>query len=222
MKVDPKKMRDNLCKNASARKIESLQLIYQICEEQRARGSSDYSVVTIGRLSSERGGPSAAAIRNKPGEDYRALMKAFADSVDGFSKKRSMAAGDPVDDILEGVVDPVLRARLNLLLAEMRSLRGQLLATRHLANQNAVLELDGASNLPLKPPAGNSDIEQILSAQEIEALAMALKPASLEHWGWKVDKAGRVLTDTGQVVFRAGFATAIQKTIQAAKGVEVP
>jgi len=116
----------------------------------------------------------------------------------------------------------IFEPRLNLLLAEMKSLRAQLLATRHLANQNAVLELDGAGNLPPQPMTGSPDIQQILSAQEIEALDMALKPASLEHWGWKVDKAGRVLTDTGQVVFRAGFATALQKTIQAAKDIEVP
>lgn len=217
MKVDPQKMLDKLCRNASARKAESLKLIFKICEEQKMRGSSDYSIVTIGHLSSERGGPSAAAIRNKPGEDYRALIKVYADSADGYSRKRSKSDGDPVDEILEGISDPVLRARLNLLLAEMRALRAQLLGTRHLANQNAVLELDRSPHAEAKTWTGAPDVT--LSPVEIDAIENALSAATLEHWGWSIDKSGRVLTDTGQVVFRAGFATAIKKTIQAAKDV---
>lgn len=50
--------------------------------------SSDYSIAAIGRLSSEQGGPSAAAIRNKPGEDYQiALIKTYAEFVRWAFKK---------------------------------------------------------------------------------------------------------------------------------------
>jgi hypothetical protein len=88
MKVDPLKLLAEMEAQASTRKTETLRLLAAICTEQIERGSRDFSVATIGRISSERGGPSAAAIRNKPGEDYRALLKAFAESAGGHAKKK--------------------------------------------------------------------------------------------------------------------------------------
>ena len=48
-----------LCAGAGPRKASSLRLIHAICVEQRDRGSADYSIATIGRLSAARGGPAA-------------------------------------------------------------------------------------------------------------------------------------------------------------------
>lgn len=209
MKTDPKKLLDELCKGASQRKAQSLALIYRLCEEQHTRGSDDYSIATIGRLSTEYGGPSAAAIRNKPGEDYRALIKAYAESVKGHSRKMANKARSEADELLEGVTDPVLKVRIKLLMAEMESLRAQLLAARHLANQTAVLDLPAAEGKANDGPASGLQ----LTLQEVSALEAAVSPGTLAHWGWKLDVAGRVTTDTGQVVFRAGFGSAVRKTV---------
>jgi hypothetical protein len=48
----------------------------------------------------------------------------------------------PADLIQLGVTDPMLRARIGLLLADLKSTLAQLLAAGHLANQNAVLDLE--------------------------------------------------------------------------------
>ncbi|MBI3144993.1 MAG: hypothetical protein HYZ18_06955, partial [Pseudogulbenkiania sp.] len=178
-------------------------------EEQRQRGSDDYSIATIGRLSAEHGGPSAAAIRNKPGEDYRALIKAYAESVKGRSRKVASKPRTEAEELLEGVTDPVLKVRIKLLLAEMESLRAQLLAARHLANQTAVLDLSAAEGGINKEAGSNL----FLTLQEASALKAAVSPETLAHWGWKMDEAGRVTTETGQVVFRAGFGSAVSKTL---------
>ncbi|WP_052370890.1 gamma-mobile-trio protein GmtX [Chromobacterium haemolyticum] len=211
MSNTPNELIEQLCQLASPRKAQSLRLILTICVEQTQRGSSDFSVATIGRLSAERGGPSAAAIRNKPGEDYRALIKTYAASVNGQDRKKREPAPSEAEALLEGVNDPVLKVRVKLLLAEMESLRAQLLAARHLANKTAVLELglDSGEHVPHAHADG-----LFLSLQEVTALEAAISPATLEHWGWSIDQAGRVLTETSQVVFRAGFVTAIRKTVQ--------
>jgi hypothetical protein len=206
-----KALLEALCARADPRKIRSLRLIYVICEEQLDRGSKDYSVATIGRLSAERGGPAAGAIRNKTGEAYRAVIKAFADSVGGKTRKTVDVTPSPADVILHGVTDPVLRARIGLLLAELKSMRAQLLAARHLANQNAVLDLErGLSEGRVNCAAAASR----LSPLEIRALENAISKATLTHWGWRVDAAGRIVTDTGQTVFAAGFVTAIGKVLE--------
>jgi hypothetical protein len=200
----PKALLEALCAHADPRKMRSLRLIYAICEEQRDRGSKDYSVATIGRLSAERGGPAAGAIRNKTGEAYRALIKVFADSVGSKSHSTADVGSTRADLILNGVTDPVLRARIGLLVAELKSTRAQLLAARHLANQNAVLNL--AHELSASPAH--------LSPLEVRALENAISEATLTHWGWRVDASGRIVTDTGRTVFAAGFVTAIGKVLQ--------
>ena len=206
---ESKALLEALCVNADPRKARSLRLIHAICEEQRDRGSTDYSIVTIGRLSAERGGPAAGAIRNKTGEVYRAIIRVFPDS---RGKKRPKAANTSSTQaalILEGVTDPVLRARIGLFVAELKSTRAQLLAARYLANHSAVLDLAQLpSDGPQPQPAPR------LSAMELLALGNAISDVTLRHWGWRIDTSGRIVTDTGQTVFGAGFATAVDKVLQ--------
>jgi hypothetical protein len=216
MAGDPKQLLVDLCAQASPRKVRSLQLIFALCDEQHERGSRDYSVVTIGRLSADRGGPTAAAIRNKTGEAYRALMKAYADSVGGRSRKVAAAPQrDEADLVLEGITDPVVRTRVNLLLAELRSLRAQLLGVRHLANQNATIVMGRvapgarADQTPERVADGPG-----LNLLEQRALQAAVSQRTLAHWGWTKDDAGRIVSDSGQVVFAAGFLSAVAKVLE--------
>lgn len=197
-----------LCADTDPRKARSLRLIHSICVEQQDRGSNDYSIATIGRLSADRGGPAAGAIRNKTGEAYRALIKTFAASAADKTSKTAKTNSGQVDLILEGVTDPVLRARLGLLLAELRATRAQLLAARHLANQTATLDLAGPllNERTLRPATG-------LTLLEVRALEKAISAVTLRHWGWRTDESGRIVTDTGRTVFGAGFVTAISKAL---------
>lgn len=199
---------ETLCTDADPRKARSLRLIHGICVEQHERGSNDFSIATIGRLCAERGGPAAGAIRNKTGEAYRALISAFARSVSAKSNDVRATDHDHIDLILEGVTDPLLRTRLGLLLAELKATRAQLLAARHLANQTATLDL--AASSPHRP----SPAPPNFSALEIRALQNAISEATLAHWGWCADASGRIVSDTGNTVFAAGFVTAITKMLE--------
>lgn len=211
MTTSPETLLEAMCESASPRKAQSLRLIFAICQEQHERGSADYSVATIGKISAERGGPSSAAIRNKPGEDYRALMQAWAKAVNGKSRKPGKVKTGTADGVLDGIADPVLKVRIKLLLAENESLRGQLLAARHLANQVSVLDLAEPNQINV---AQQEQKKLHLTYQEVVALESAISEATMTHWGWVVDETGRVTTGSGQPVFRAGFLTAIRKTVE--------
>jgi hypothetical protein len=52
----------------------------------------------------------------------------------------------------------------------------------------------------------------------VQALAAALSPSTLSHWGWRVEDTGRVTNETGQIVFRAGFASALKKIVEGHSG----
>lgn len=198
-----------LCVNVDPRKARSLRLIYEICEEQHDRGSTDYSIATIGRLSAERGGPAAGAIRNKTGEAYRALITAFAGPAGNRTGRRGSIDTSQVELILEGAGDPVLRARLGLLLAELKATRAQLLAARHIANQTATLDL-GQSAGDHAPRGTTPELTEL----EVRAIRLAISDHTLDHWGWRSDDLGRITTADGQTVFAAGFVTAIMKMLK--------
>lgn len=123
---------------------------------------------------------------------------------DGRKKVRPPKSS-AVDELLEGVSDPVLRARINLLIADLESTRAQLLAARHLASKNSVLVLSGPEALATAP----AQPDAALTPQEKKSFAAAISEKTLEHWGWLIDSNGRVLTNRGQVVFGAGFVTTI-------------
>ena len=76
--MDPRELLEQLEKTASPKVCRTLQAIYEVCNEQRERGSSDFSFTTIARLGEKRGVPRAQSIRNAAGANYRALIESFA------------------------------------------------------------------------------------------------------------------------------------------------
>ena len=105
---------------------------------------------------------------------------------------------------------PVVRTRINLLLAELRATRGQLLAARHLANEHCTIKIEGDA----VDVAQRTGADMNLTSMELRAFQAALSPETLEHWGWVVDDSGRVISESGQTVFNAGFANAVEKTLR--------
>ena len=205
-----RKMVEQLCAGADHRKQRSLRLIYDICVEEQEKGSDDYRVSTIGKFSSARGGPGAGTIRNRSGEAYRAIIATFAKEVPKTKRRDKDKALDEADEILEGIADPVIRTRVNLLLAELRSLRGQLLAAKHLANESCSIRIEDRGGTGGQEGGSGPHLTEL----EGRALRSALSAETLEHWGWTVDEHGRVLSDTGQTVFRMGFVNGIQKVLE--------
>lgn len=106
-----------------------------------------------------------------------------------WKKKGATPKSSAVDELLEGVSDPVLRARINLLIADLESTRAQLLAARHLASKNSVLVLSGPEALATAP----AQPDAALTSQEKKSFAAAISEKTLEHWGWLIDSNGRSL-----------------------------
>lgn len=193
---------EELHRHIGERSRPGLGLIHRLCLEERQRPNPVLTVAHIGRLSSKGGGPSTATMRNRPA-DYCALVHAHA-----AAAQRPKASASSEDELLKTVRDPELRARFGAAIAELRSLRKQLLATRHVANQVAHVRLGVSAAAEGKE--GEGPLAE-LSGGERKALKDALSPGRLEHFGWSEDAAGRVVDDCGLVVFAAGFASALRK-----------
>lgn len=92
--------------------------------EQVNRGSYDFSVATIGRLSHERGGPGTQPIRNKSGERYRALIEGRQKLAAGSARKSLVRPeAGAAEDLLNMIDDATVRAVVGIYIAENKKFK---------------------------------------------------------------------------------------------------
>ena len=208
--MHPDDLLEQLKKTATPRKQNTLELIHEICREQYERGSRDFSVATIARIAANRGGPSKGAIHNKTGDEYKGLIKAWAEHTGGVTRKVRQVSENPYSALIDKIENPALRAMMAGILAENRKMRREINLLK--AEDNRMIDMRAT------PPTSRESI-QILPASsglypsEIEALRHAVSEKTRKDEGWSFDPEGRVLSEAGRVVFKAGYVSAIQKVI---------
>lgn len=198
----------------NTRKHRSLDLIHEICSEQTERGSRDFSIATISKLSETRGGPKMQSIRNANGADYRAIINCWAKYTGGRNKRPPKEASDIYDRLLRLIPDPAVRAAMGAEMAEVRKLRRE----NSLLKQNAEIIIDqrpvAVDHHTSQQLESLSHIARYLKPTEIAALVHAIGPEHFHNQGWTAHSNGKVVTESGRMIFLPGFVTAIQKLIQ--------
>ena len=208
--MHPDDLLDQLKKTATPRKQKTLDLIHEVCREQYERGSKDFSVATIARIAADRGGPSKGAIHNATGDDYKGLIKAWADHTGGVTRKVRQVSENPYNALIDKIENPALRSMMNGILAENRQMRREITLLK--AEGNRVIDMRPQSVEP-------REVVQILPAShglyatEIEALRHAVSDRLLKDEGWTTDAEGRVFNDTKRAIYKPGYVTAIRKII---------
>jgi hypothetical protein len=208
--MHPDDLIEQLKKTATPRKQRSLDIIFEVCREQFERGSRDFSVATIARIAANRGGPSKGAIHNATGDDYKGLIKAWAEHTGGVTRKVRQVSANPYTALIEKIENPALRSMMNGILAENRQMRREI----------TLLKAEGNRMIDMRPLAAESrEVVQILPAShglyptEVDALRHAVSDRLLRDEGWTTDSEGRILSETGRVIFKPGFVSAIHKII---------
>lgn len=210
--MTPDKLLDLLKAKSNTRKQRSLEIIDGICKEQLERGSRDFSIATIGRLSSEQGGPSPQTIRNKGGEDFRALISTWAVDAKGAMKKPPKIHDSGISSILGKIEDPAVRSVVGSILATNSKLQREV----NLLKQQTEIVIDRrtipCSSTPQIDESLSSSSSR-LTASETTALSHAISSELMEQEGWTIEKSGRIVNNIGRTIFKAGFATAIRKML---------
>lgn len=209
--MHPDDLLEQLKKMANVRKQRNLDIIHAVCREQYERGSKDFSVATIARIAEERGGPVKGSIHNKTGDDFKGLIKAWAEHTGGVTRKVRKVSPNPYEALIEKIENPALRSMMSGILAENRKLR----------RENALLKSQTYRVLDMRPQVSNAPISPIeilpastgLLPSELDALRQAISAKLLADEGWTCDEDGRILSDLGRTIFKAGYATAIRKII---------
>lgn len=210
--MHPDELLEQLKANATPRKVKNLDIIHAVCREQHERGSADFSVATISRIAQERGGPVKSTIHNKTGDDFKGLIKAWADHTGGVTRKVRKVRENPVYAVLDKIPDPAVRAVMGAVLAENKKLRGEV----NLLKANTEVVIDRTTKTLSQP----KEIIQILPAStgltdtEKDALRHAISDKLMQEEGWSQDDHGRVLNAKGRAIFKVGFVTAIRKIVE--------
>jgi hypothetical protein len=78
--MDPEALCLQLSETATTRTRKSLEIIHDVCRDQKRSGATDFSYATIARLSKKRGGVGERSIYNptRSGKVYRTQIDAWA------------------------------------------------------------------------------------------------------------------------------------------------
>jgi hypothetical protein len=208
--MHPDDLLDQLKKTATPRKQKTLDLIHEVCREQYERGSKDFSVATIARIAADRGGPSKGAIHNATGDDYKGLIKAWAEHTGGLTRKVRQVSENPYSALIDQIENPALRSMMNGILAENRQMRREITLLK--AEGNRVIDMRPQSIEPRETiqilPASHG-----LYPSEMEALRHAVSDRLLKDEGWTTDSEGRLITETGRALYKPGYVSAIRKIL---------
>jgi hypothetical protein len=202
----PNKLCEFLKQGASSRIIKSLDIIHQVCIEQANRGSTNFTIAMIGRLSHEAHGPDIQSIRNKTGKKYQALIKSWAD----FKKPLSVVSGKvkEKDAWVNEIKEPHIKWLVLDLISDNSRLRGQL----QLAKEQSNIHIDMRSETN-KASSQQHLKTQTLLPDEREALSHAIDEQEILAKKWTIGELGEVLDANGEEVFQIGFVEAIQKIL---------
>ncbi|MBK9162031.1 MAG: alpha/beta hydrolase [Nitrosomonadales bacterium] len=213
--IDPNHLFETLKAGARPQKQQNLEIMHQVCAQLHRLGSKDFSLATVGRMSEERGGMSRRALYNTTSDDFKALIRAWAESATDKTPKTKLRESLPSDnELLKKIADPALRALLGGIIAERDRLRSEVKVLK--SNANVVIDkrvLPGHVNITPK-----GQVVQIvggagLSDTEKEALAQAISPEFLRQEGWEEGENGEILNTRGRRLFAIGFANAIRKLL---------
>jgi hypothetical protein len=211
--IHPDELFIQLHENASTRKKHTLELIHETCKKQTKQGSKDFSIVTIVNLLADKNGPSEQTLRNKTGEDYRVLIKQWAEYANGSSKKNKKQNSSTFnDEVLANVNDPTTRALVGMILAENKKLKSE----NSLLKQQTTLTIDMRKSKDESMGINQNTVlvsaSHNLTEMEFKALREAISEDFMNHRGWTVDDHGRV-KEKGTQVYKPGYVNAIKKVL---------
>ena len=206
--VNPHIVLEELCEQATTRTKKALQILHQILEKQSLSASRDFSIATVGRLSSEQGGPSTQTIRNRTGKHFQQLIDVWA-AYAGTTRKKPLSVRQKQllnsndQHILDSIEDPVIRAVVGSLIAERNKYRDQLNVLK--ANTDIVIDRTKKTQ--------SKDNEQgiNLMPMEIEAVRSAISDDFFNSQNWVVMPTGQVKDENGQEIYQRGYVNALNK-----------
>ena len=198
--MTPTQLLEKPKEDASDKTKETLDAIYQICQEQLDRGVNEFSVTTISRLGHKRGVPKPQSIRNKSGENYRALIQSFAD----YSPTKGLAKPSKKDnDWIEEIANPKHKLLVRIQASELKAAQQQL---QEIIPPNTRINVYDYKN--------TTPTDMKLNDQERRALEYLISPTFQKKWNFHPNEYGELVDVSNTPVFKVATLDAIKKALE--------
>ncbi|MBS7825007.1 hypothetical protein J7547_07225 [Wohlfahrtiimonas chitiniclastica] len=201
--MSPLELLESLKKDSSNKVQESLDAIYEICQEQTERGLSDFSISTIARLGYKRGVPKAQSIRNKTGGKYRALIQAFIDSSTRNRALKKLSSTD--NDWISEIENPKHQILVRILASELKEAKQMI---NEMIPPKQRIEIYDHS--PVSQPKAPFKLNEL----EIRALQYLLSKDFQKEWRLTPTDQGALLNEEKKLVFKVATLDAIHKALE--------
>ena len=209
-KIDKEKI-DNFFQNIldntdSKKKKDNLKIVYDVLLHLYETGSSNFSIALIGKLSKKEGGPITQTIRNAQGKDYRDLIEFFVNNItisDNYKENSDYKLSDYIDD-------PALKAHINIIISENKSLKNQLNILKNNMNKNYELNYHVENNI------NNSSTDtrnNTLLSSEIESITKFIKDIETNGISIKLTDIGSLKDENDILIANPGFFDGLKKII---------
>ncbi|CAM3468619.1 gamma-mobile-trio protein GmtX [Arcobacter aquimarinus] len=209
-KIDIEKI-DNFFQNIldktdSKKKKDNLKIVYDILLHLYKTGSNNFSIALIGKLSKKEGGPITQTIRNVQGKDYRDLIEFFVNNItvsDTYKENSDYKLSDYIDD-------PALKAHINIIISENKSLKNQLNILKNNMNKNYKLNYHVENNInnSLTDTSKNT-----LLSSEIESITKFIKDIETNSISIKLTDIGSLKDENDILIANPGFFDGLKKII---------
>lgn len=186
----------------SSRKKRNLDIIYNILLDLYESSATNFTISNIGKLSKKNGGPITQTIRNKQGIDYQKLINFFKDNITITTVER----GSEIENLTEFIEDPALKAHINIVLAENRSLRNELNILKNNMSKNFQLNYGNSNELLT---SNNND----LLSTEIDAVKKFILDIEKKRNSLYLTDIGSLKDENNQLIANVGFFNALKKII---------
>jgi hypothetical protein len=198
--ISPAEVLSKLQENASKKTQDTLNSIYEICIEQKERGLEDFSIATIAKLGHKRGVPQAQSIRNKSGEPYRALLKAFSDAA---PKKVKLEIPKKDEDWIDEIENPKHKLLTRIMASKLKTANQKL---REILPPNLRIDVYDHKSQP-EPHCKLNELER-------RALEYLTSENFQKKWKIKPTEYGEYEDERGEIIFKAGTLSAIKKALE--------
>lgn len=210
-KIDREKI-DNFFQNIldntdSKKKKDNLKIVYDILLHLYETGSNNFSIALIGKLSKKEGGPITQTIRNAQGKDYRDLIEFFVNNIT-VSDKHKENSDYKLSDYID---DPALKAHINIIISENKSLKNQLNILKNNMNKNYELNYHVKNNINNNSLTDNSS-NKLLSS-EIESITKFIKDIETNGISIKLTDIGSLKDENDILIANPGFFDGLKKII---------
>jgi len=200
--MDPEDLLKELKKNSTLKAQQSLDAIYEVCNQQKDRGINDFSISTISKLGFQRGVPKAQSIRNKTGEKYKTLIQSFADQSSHKPKLKNPSKSN--NEWIDEILNPKHQLLVRIMASELKEAQQMI---REIIPPKQRIDIYDHKNMI-------SDQSFKLSEQEVRALQYLLSLDFQKKWDLKPTQFGELVDKSNKPIFKVSTLDALRKALE--------